>query len=145
MSDLTRRDSGHIQRPAGERPKNAIDFLPADVQEQARFFFGFYSETLRGTYGIATRLRFWMKHDSLTAEEAREAMRRLMTPERSAEIDTAPKAIAALSSEVAMILRDRREREKTERLREQMNDPKDATEMAKVRAMLDSIGTGGAR
>lgn len=145
---LARRDRGHVdrQRPKEDRPRNALDFLPADVQEQARFFFGFYSETLRGTYGIATRIRFWMKSEGLTAEEAREAMRRLMTPERSAEIDTAPKAIAALSAEVGGILRDRKAREAREdRLRRaEIEDEAARRDFDQVQAMLSAIGKGGA-
>ena len=145
MSNLTRRDRGHVtklgqgelqQKAGGDRPKNAIDLLPVEVQEQARFFFGFYSETLRGTYGIATRIRFWMKHNGLTVTEAIEAMRRLMSPERSAEIDTAPKAIAALSSEVGSILRDRRAREATERRSDLAAESADADEAAKREAAL---------
>lgn len=131
MSDITRRDGG--QQPK----KNAIDLLPVDVQDQARFFYGFFSETLRGTYGIATRIRFWQKHESLTSAEAIEAMRRLMSPERSAEIDTAPKAIAALSAEVAAILRDRRAREATDRRRAKAaNETPAQTEFEKLKAKI---------
>ncbi len=124
------------ERPL-DRPKNAIDFLPDGVQEQARFFFGFYSDTLRGTYGIATRIRFWMKSEGLTGDEAQQAMRNLMSPERSAEIETSPKVIAAMSGEVAKILRERRAREATDQRRREAEEAKsDAVSAATIRDML---------
>lgn len=158
MSNLARRDRGHVanlgqgelQKPAaGDRPKNAIDLLPADLQEQARFFFGFYSETLRGTYGIATRLRFWMKHNGLTAAEAIEAMKNLMSPDRSMEIDTAPKAIAALSAEVSVILRDRATRQATAKINAVAGEiltPAEAEKREATRLVAAGLfGLGGAK
>lgn len=133
--EMHRRDQGHVAKQ--DRSLDALSHLPEGVQKSARFFYGFYSETLKGTYAIANRLRWWMQEDGLTANEARDAMRELMRPERAAEIDTSPKAIAALSAEVAKILRDRREREATERRRKVAEEVgPDAAEVERIRSAL---------
>ena len=120
MGDLERYDK--MIRNSTEKPtatELALRFLPrGTLQDQARFFYGFYSETLKGALGLVTRIRYWMKTEGLTAAEAEQAMRNLMEPDRSAEIDTSPKAIAALSGEVAKILKERRARERTERIKD---------------------------
>lgn len=113
MSDIQKRTGSGLA--TAQTVQQPIAMLPAELQKSVRWFCSFYFETLKGTAAVASRFRWWMEEEGLTYDEARDAMRALMQPERSAEIDTAPKVVAALSSEVAAILRDRREKERAAR------------------------------
>lgn len=120
-----------------EKPKTAIELLPEEFQPCVRFFFGFWSDTLRGTSGIATRIRWWIQEDGLTVADMKLAMKRLMSPERSAEIENSPKSLAALSGEIATILKERRSKEEQERRRSDAEEAiKGAASAASIREML---------
>jgi len=112
-----------------------IAMLPAELQKSVRWFCGFYFETLKGTAAVASRFRWWMEEEGLTLEEAKAAMREMMKPEKSADIDTAPKVVAVLSREVARILRDRREKERTDRVT-RLEDPA-SEEIVKMKKILE--------
>ena len=133
MSDIQKHNGGAVAtRAAIPAP---IAMLPAELQKSVRWFCSFYFETLKGTAAIASRFRWWMEEEGLTLAEAKDAMRVLMSPEKSAEIDTAPKVVAMLSGEIARILRDRREKEKSARLRDAGTVP-GADEVERMRNLL---------
>ncbi len=119
-----------------------ISMLHPDLQKSVRWFCSFYFETLKGTAAIASRFRWWMQEDGLTLDEAKEAMRSLMRPEKAAEIDTAPKVVAVLSGEVARILRDRRERERAAKLTK-TGPPSSEADLERMKLLLASAWKAG--
>ncbi len=92
MNALQKPGESVVAQPAGRQ--SSIDLLPAEFREPVRFFFGFWSDTLRGTTGIATRFRWWIREEGLTLAEATEAMKRVMSPEKSAEMPKSPPSSA---------------------------------------------------
>lgn len=102
---------------AGERRHNPFRGLPVEWRKPVGFFCLFHSDLLKGEDGVTTRLRFWIKEDSLTLEEATLVMRRLMRPDVCAKLTYAGQLLAELAVHVEAVVKDRRTREKEARFK----------------------------
>ena len=81
---------------------NALDNLPIQLVGPVCRFFAFWSDTLKGTTGLVTRLLWWMENDDLTILDAVIAMERLMDPERASHADYPGEVLAALSRDILL-------------------------------------------
>lgn len=85
------------------KPSASLVSLPDDWKEPVAFFYAFFSDILKGTIGISAQLRVWHEQ-GLTLEQAKQAMRRIMTPDRCRHIEHAGKLMASLANEIDLIL-----------------------------------------
>lgn len=134
MSEVATRPVSGIDHQ--RREKNPLLHLPLEWRKPVAFFAAFHSDILKGVAGVVTRMRYWIKDDGLTLEEANGVMRKLMAPEKCAGFQYAGQLLAEMAFLVADAVRTRRELERMLRLR----DDGDSAEREKVRAMLDNIG-----
>jgi len=134
MSEIATRTPDAIEPRREKTPP--LRLLPREWQKPVAYFAAFHSDILKGVAGIVARLRFWIKDDGLTLDEANDIMRRLMAPEKCAGFQYAGQLLAEMAFLVADKVRARRERERTERLAKIAGEQTDPG----VRLLLDSIG-----
>lgn len=145
MSDLAPvKPPGRLIPPQGgsgtARP-NPLKDLPGSLIIPAGRFFAFWAETLKDTTALVARLRWWMDEEGLTAEDAAEAMRRLMQPERASQLEYSGKVLAELASVVGQLLKLRREAERQMKFQEKCAaDRADAAPWSLVRQAINRIG-----
>lgn len=116
MSDLVPESESQPPARAGG-DVDPVKLLPKEWRPPVRFFYGFYSDILKGPTGLTVRFRMWIRDEGLTLDEAREVMKRLTRPERCAGIVYVGQLMAALADEVAEAVKARRQREQAARSR----------------------------
>lgn len=114
MSDLTRRSN--------EEP---LMDVPTELRKPCLMFFNFYSDLLKGTLGLATRVSTWLAADEMgiSATDIHAAMKELLHPRKAANYQYAGQLFAAFSEIVFDKATTRRSHEKTERLRNPPDRP----------------------
>jgi hypothetical protein len=123
------------KRTAQAEDINPLLYLPSDLQEPASAFYAFWSDYLKGTFGLVTRLNTWIADEGLTVDEARDAMQKMMRPGEASKLEYAGKVLAALAASVEQVLKDRQAREETARRR--VTQATANPEMDKIRKILD--------
>lgn len=137
MSDIAKRPEAPVSGVDHQRrERSPILHLPLEWRKPVAFFAAFHSDLLKGVAGVVTRMRFWIKDDGLTLDEANDVMRRLMDPAKCAGFQYAGQLLAEMSFLVADAVRARREREACERRAEIASEATDP----RVRELLDAIG-----
>lgn len=143
MSDIARASPGppFPRGPSATVAPNPLRQLPAELVEPAGRFVAFWSESLKGNTALVARLLWWINEEGLTHAEAKEAMRRLMTPEQAAKLEYSGKVLAALAEIVEMLLKDRRKKEAMERRKvADEADKNNAAHPSVLKAALSRIG-----
>src|SRR4051812_36272908 len=111
MSDIAKRpDAPLVPTDPGEK-KNPLRLLPEAWRQPVGFFYAFHSDLLKGSMGVVTRMRLWIRDEGLTLEEAKLAMKRAMRPEACASIAYVGQLLTTLAAEVDNLVKERRARE----------------------------------
>lgn len=137
MNEIANRPSAEIAtRP--RRADNPLRALPVEWRKQVGFFCLFHSDLLKGQDGVVARLRYWIKDDALTLDEAVLVMKRLMRPDVCAKLTYAGQLLAELAVQVEAVVKDRRHREKEQRFKAECQASRENAERDrdKVREML---------
>lgn len=130
--------------PATTERKSPLALLPPGWREPVGFFYAAYSDILKGSTGIVTRLRFWIQEDGLTLDEAKKILRRLLAPEEAARIQFPGQLIARLAELVIDALTDRRKVVEQAAARERAAAEKaGAAPPEEWRRLAAGIGLGG--
>jgi hypothetical protein len=106
VSDLQRPDTAPAPR---EERRTPLSLLPAEWQDPVKFFYASYSDILKGTLGVVTSLRLWIKDDALTLDEAKPILKRLMSPEERMSIVYPGQLLAKLAGLVSEVVNRRRQ------------------------------------
>jgi hypothetical protein len=105
---MANRDGGKLKTQTTE---TALATLPAEFQKPVGWFYGFFREGLKGSASLAMRIRYWIESEGLTLDEAKQAMKALMTPARAGEITYGGnQLLAVLAQEVGTIVAERNRR-----------------------------------
>lgn len=92
--------------------------LPPEFQLPTWDFWSFFSDPLGGQFTLASRLRSWIEHDSLTLDELRESFQRMRSLDYGQSLKFANDVLDGLRDMIKSIRKEVRDQERRQRQRE---------------------------
>lgn len=108
MSDLAIPEDDDLTPYGSEKKLTPLNDLPPGIRKPVGFFWALNRHLLPTPIPLVLRLKVWIAKESLTPEEVRQVLNRLVSPEASANHRFASDLLCDLAAGVAEVVNRRR-------------------------------------